>query len=102
MWSLLTPELIASAITGLMFALAGIGVYARTKTPPKLDGAYRVESEATAIERQLERIAQALEDLVAANKDSFQRDMRERFEKREEVLEAQKRTRHRPGGQSDR
>ncbi|KQT51983.1 hypothetical protein ASG43_20605 [Aureimonas sp. Leaf454] len=71
-----------------MFALAGMGVYSKTKNP-KLDGAFKVESTESSVAPQLERIAQALEDLVAANKDSFQRDMRERFEKLEEIMEHQ-------------
>lgn len=84
----LTPEMIAAAI----FALAGIGTYFRTRGGPKLpDGAYKIESSRIDGSVQLERIAQALEDLVAANKDSFQRDMRERFEKLEEIMEHQDR-----------
>lgn len=90
MFASVTPELIASALTGLMFALAGIGVYAKTKgaTGPKLDGAYRVEGSDGEVKRQLERIAQALEDMVAANKDSFQKDVRQRMETLDELTDA--------------
>lgn len=89
MFEKLTPEMIAGAI----FALAGIGTYLKTKGGPKLpEGAYKIEGGSRINgDAQLERIAQALEDLVAANKDSFQRDMRERFEKLEEIMEHQER-----------
>ena len=65
-----------------------IGIYSKT-TAPRIDGAHKLERAENTIAPQLERIAQALEDLVAANKDSFQRDMRDRFEKLEEIMEHQ-------------
>ena len=91
MFDKITPDIIAAAITGVVFSLAGIGTYLRTRGGPKLaEGAYKIEGGGRINgDAQLERIAQALEDLVAANKDSFQRDMRERFEKLEEIMEHQ-------------
>jgi hypothetical protein len=86
----LTPELIASAIVGFVFLLSGLGLYKRTSGGERLaEGAYKVTSPSTDAALQLERIAQALEDIAAQGKDSFQRDMRDKLEKLEEIMEHQ-------------
>jgi hypothetical protein len=90
MLDIITPELIASAIVGLVFLLSGFGLYKRTGGGEKLaEGAYKVTTPAVEAAVYLERIAQALEDISAQGKDSFQRDMRDKLEKLEEILEHQ-------------
>lgn len=92
MFEKITPDIIAAAITGVVFSLAGLGTYLRTRGGPKLaEGAYKIETPTSEAAKHLERIAQALEDISAQGKDSFQRDMREKLEKLEEIMEHQDR-----------
>lgn len=81
-----TPDFIASAIVGLLFLLSGIGVYVRTRTTtPKIEGAFRVTSEESAIVAQLKRIADALEEANDDETREFQTEMRERFRRLDEA-----------------
>ncbi len=92
----LTTEQLASAIGGLLTLLTAIGVYNRTKAGPSLaEGAYKIQAPGVDSAKQLERIAQALEDIAAQGKDSFQRDTRDKLEKIEEIMEAFERSRSR-------